>query len=382
MPIPLNATTERDERLEALRLFAALLVVLCHVAAMYASQYLALDVDASTLHTTQTPVSGLLIALYYQFHGAYLFFAISGYVITRAWFDRQTFPRQLEFLSRRARRLLPAACCAILASALFDFYALQWKPLDVAQLAQNLTYLNWLIPDARPPVLIVTWTLAVEWLFYLVIIPLAARLVFKPPWWTLFLALVVALALRQVSANAYAYPLYFALGVILSQRASARATLNAAPTQTATLAIARLIGGLVLITAASLTYAHLSPVQWRPVQMAWRPFDTFVLLHLAGTGLLLQWASASGPRIPRTPGIAPISRLTYSIYLWHLPAALLSFALLARLSTVQNMPDLWRLPLAITTCLLATLAFAQVSFSLLEQPYFRWRRRQAMQPDP
>jgi peptidoglycan/LPS O-acetylase OafA/YrhL len=156
----------RTRRFEWLRLVSAMLVVLCHFAALYAAVFHSFDVDSATFSAAPSTITTALTALYFQFHGAYVFFAISGFVITRPWFATARTPAAIAFLGRRAFRLLPAATVAIIAVAYFDFYHLDFRQVDFATLLQNLLYVNWLPPYTVPPVLIVTWTLAVEWLFY------------------------------------------------------------------------------------------------------------------------------------------------------------------------------------------------------------------------
>ena len=54
-------------------------------------------------------------ALYFRF-GAYIFFAISGYVIAKPWARNIPVPSHHEFFQRRAFRLLPAATLAIVCN--------------------------------------------------------------------------------------------------------------------------------------------------------------------------------------------------------------------------------------------------------------------------
>ena len=86
-----------------------MLVVVCHFAALYAAVFHAFDVDSATFNSAPSAVTTALTALYFQFHGAYVFFAISGFVITRPWFASAQTPAATSFLGRRAFRLLPAA---------------------------------------------------------------------------------------------------------------------------------------------------------------------------------------------------------------------------------------------------------------------------------
>ena len=96
---------------EWLRLVSALLVVVCHFAALYAAVFHAFDVDSATFNSAPSAVTTALTALYFQFHGAYVFFAISGFVITRPWFASAQTPAATSFPGRRAFRLVASSDC-------------------------------------------------------------------------------------------------------------------------------------------------------------------------------------------------------------------------------------------------------------------------------
>lgn len=367
----------RESSFEWLRLGSALLVVLCHFAALYASYFHAFDVDNATLRTAPSAITTTLTALYFQFHGAYVFFAISGFVITRPWFINAQAPAKLPFLGRRAFRLLPAATAAILVAALFDFFHLEIRSIDVATLLLNLFYLNWLPPYVAPPILIVTWTLAVEWLFYLTA-PFIANILLsqrRRVIVALLLAMLLGVTLRTWTANAYAYPLYFAAGIAIAIKRSASGNLPSNARSGWLLA-----AGVLTILVASLLYAWQAPIHWRPVQWAWRPFDTFVVIHLTGTIALLWWAS--GPASSQghaSKVLSALPALTYSIYLWHLPACLLVFAAMRNVALpVAQLPEMARLPVLLAAATLLTLALATFSYLTTERPYFRWKQRQSL----
>lgn len=362
----------REMRLDALRIVAALQVFVCHFAAIYAAVFLALDVDHNGLTATRDLLRNGLILAYFQFHGAYLFFAISGYVITRPWFVKRRLPSYSDYLARRAMRLLPAATTAVLVAAHYDFVQWQWRTPSLVEVLLNLTYLNWLAPAAHPPVLIVTWTLAVEWAFYFTAPALAALLIpYRASRYRVVLCVVIAITfaavLRSSTANAYAYPLYFAIGMAfagLPQGGVAGRSFSSVAA-----------GGAALVAVASLTYAATSTVADRPVQWGLRPFDTFLLLHLAATVALLFWATrAAVVPSPTTRGLATFSPLTYSIYLWHFPVLSACTVAVATLPEVRSMGDAVRVPLVFAFSAAATLVVASLSYAIFERPYFAWRR--------
>lgn len=381
VPPPGTPVNGRTSRFEWLRLVSALLVVVCHFAALYAAVFHAFDVDSATFNSAPSAVTTALTALYFQFHGAYVFFAISGFVITRPWFASAQTPAATSFLGRRAFRLLPAATVAIIAVAHFDFYQLNFRQVDLATLLQNLLYLNWLPPYAAPPILIVTWTLAVEWLFYLAAPFVASVLVRlqRPILAVVVLATLLSIALRTISPNAYAYPLYFAAGIAIAIWRSVRQGGTGIDRS-----LLLLVGGGLAILAASLVYASQAPISWRPVQWAWRPFDTFVVMHLVGTVALLLWASnPASTDAGERKILTKLPTLTYSIYLWHLPACMLVFAAVATIAApAAKMPELARMPILLAVAVLLTLALSVLSYLIAERPYFRWKQRQSLPITP
>ena len=130
------------------------------------------------------------------FLGVDVFFVISGFIITRAPLTEWDARRRIDitaFWMRRARRLLPAALCVLIASSLV--YCALFPRDDVAQLREDtlaaLVYAtNWYqisggqsyFASLAPPSLFQhLWSLAVEEQFYLVWPPLLTWALFMVP---------------------------------------------------------------------------------------------------------------------------------------------------------------------------------------------------------
>ena len=115
--------------------------------------------------------------------GVDVFFVISGFLITGLLVRRSEAANRVDFKDfyiRRARRLLPAACTVIVATALAGLVTLprtQWAELGRDALASAfyvenyLLYmrnLDYLATDAAPSPLQHYWSLSVEEQFYII----------------------------------------------------------------------------------------------------------------------------------------------------------------------------------------------------------------------
>jgi peptidoglycan/LPS O-acetylase OafA/YrhL len=94
--VRLSEAASRANNFDALRLFAALLVLVSHAFALAGS--------------TEPSVGGFSLGGV----GLYIFFAISGYLVTQSW-TRE--PRLAPFFTKRALRILPALLAVSLLTA-------------------------------------------------------------------------------------------------------------------------------------------------------------------------------------------------------------------------------------------------------------------------
>jgi peptidoglycan/LPS O-acetylase OafA/YrhL len=338
-------------------------------------------------------VAVLLVLAYHArlpgFRGGYVgvdvFFVISGFLITGL------ILRELErtgtvslpaFYARRARRLLPAAACALVVTVLLS--ALVLPPLTVRDVAGDgiaaalysanirfaLQSTDYLKADLAPSPLLHYWSLGVEEQFYL--------------FWPALLLLVgrgrskltrsIAIAV-VVSGTAS-----LALAIVLTG-ASAPWAFYSLPSRAWELALGAIVvvGSPALVPGARLALVAgclglavvcLSAVVFDPRT----PFPgTAALMPTIGTALVLvaglRRPQSGAARLLAVPPLRFLGRISYSLYLWHWPALLLPAAALGR-----GLPLRMRFALA-----LLLIPVAAVSQRWIEEP-IRQGRLTALRP--
>ena len=294
------------------------------------------------------------------YRGVDMFFAISGFVITKSLIARDVTARGrflLEFYARRIKRLLPALLVCVAATSIL---ALLFTTNAEMQLSagvravfglSNLRFYQWqtdyFSQATRSILFIHTWSLGVEEQFYFFFSLLWVAL---DPRSRLFLPLImllsaVSLALYLVwapsAAAFYLLPMRFweiGAGCILAVIPPARPA-SSGPGWAA----------IVLIGVALLFEL---------------PFGGELLAVLA-TAALIRWPF-SGGAVDRALGSAPMQTIglgSYSLYLWHWPViALANWTIGVRW---QSLPLL----------LAATAGLAWASYRFIELPLRRahWR---------
>jgi acetyltransferase len=154
-------SAHRSTNLDALRAVAALSVLVAH------AYLLSGPTGADELKRSLVLSSGV-----------WLFFALSGYLISGPFIDAlvtgRSLPQLHDYARRRFARIFPAylvALAAVIAFGLARGTSIRWWQLPVhGALVHNL------VPNEQQAIYRVSWTLTVELLFYL-FVPLAALLI-------------------------------------------------------------------------------------------------------------------------------------------------------------------------------------------------------------
>lgn len=299
------------------------------------------------------------------FVGVDVFFVISGYLMTGiicSGLQRDNFS-VWNFYLARARRILPAlivVVMAVLAVGWFIMMPKEYQGLgrharESLLFSSNLRYLKesgYFDSDAHGKWLLHTWSLSVEWQFYL-LLPLLLLIV-----WKLFprrSALVAAHVALLVAS--------FAACVVLTDRAPSKAfyvlqsrawemlagglvfLLGGACKPSSLGRRALEAGGFVLIVTAIL---GLDAGSYWPGWWALLPTMGAVLVLLAQRESSL-W---TGSRLAQWLGTR-----SYSIYLWHWP-------LVAALAYCEQLDN----PFWLALGLVASLLLGQVSYAVVEVP--------------
>ena len=385
-------TIGRIDAIEAWRAVAVTWVVLFH--------YLLVR-DAATADPWVAAASASWLAnaaIRNGYLGVDLFFLITGFLLVLPWVRNAAqgvpSPSTADFHRRRVRRIVPAyyvhlaflfgICAPVL---LGTAWLREERSLVAINLAAHLSFMHYMTPVTSASLNLngALWTLALEAQFYLLLPLLAPAFVRRPiacaaamfaiaaAWrWAAAhdLALLVrwemALGARWNLAEAVirhllatqlpAYLGHFAAGMLLGM---AWWRTHAASSGTAH-TVVRIITAALAIVLLGWAYAGGGGAVMGPMGSWLATLAAFVSLMAAST------LGAGEGRLPRA--MAPllfVGRVSYSIYLYHLPLLLLW----NRFRILDGSP--WSLPAWLAVVLLAGWA----SYSWVERPFLRPRAR-------
>ena len=272
--------------------------------------------------------------------GVTMFFVLSGFLITSLLLieRRDTGSVSLRaFYRRRILRLAPALVAMVLvllgASALFGGfdYMLPRAALAVTYTSNFISDGIWLGPFWH------TWSLATEEQFYIVwpALMLAALAV---RWWWIAVALVAAAGVWFQPAPTLSLLAGCALAFAFMRRPIAPGS-RAAAAALGVLAVATMIGSL-------------------------DPLWTVLLATLPAVVLIAYAATARGrPRLLRTPPLIGAGKISYGLYLWHLPV----------IWTMRPLVTDWQLPMAVLVAATISLLLTLISYRYVERPFLRMK---------
>jgi len=372
-----SSAAQRDSRefiagFSAVRAIAVALTYLMHFSWFYAATYLGMDLEGRSLVGAPSVETALTIASYYSLHGVYLFFMVSGFLIGRMWLDEPA-PSLKTYLWHRAQRIFPALWAALLLTFIVSHLrgvALPSTPWDIAQ---NAFLLNWFDPMHSPPWLLVSWSLQVEWLFYL-LIPVVTvilrgqskRVILVRLW---MVTALLMLLFKSLGDRYFAYPLFFALGVsavVMHRRLEGIAK---------RISLGWIVMALMLI---QIGYAMLEPIGAAKPSWQIGPYDLFVLLYTTVGGALFVRVAFAPSRIALSAIIVSLGKISYSFFLWHLLVLTGLFALATNPSLNAVLREVaWpvRWVGLLTLGFALSYAVAWCSYRAFEAPYFEAKKK-------
>ncbi len=263
------------------------------------------------------------------FAGVDIFFVISGYLMTDIIVSRlrkDSFS-VLKFYYDRAKRIVPGLlglCFGLLVIGYFILDPIHYNTLSYTSISAILFYSNILFnksqgyfsPEVNTKILLHTWSLSVEWQFYMIypILLLALnRLSLTRRHMTAFLCALVAVSLALcIYYSSHDQPVAFYL---LPQRAWEMAAggivaLNF-KTQAPKYSGVLLAAGFLLIAVSVFCFNK---------NMIWPSY--WAVAPVLGTCLVIAANQASAWPY-RNRAVQTVGKWSYSIYLWHWPIAVM-----------------------------------------------------------
>jgi len=296
------------------------------------------------------------------FSGVDIFFVISGYLMTGIVLrglqtERFSF---IGFLQKRGQRILPALIFLIFFLIIVCFFI--YLPNDFLLLAENSTASllfisnmmyafdgNYFAASANTNILLHTWSLSVEWQFY-VLLPIVLVVVNKvlKNDRTKYLVFFTIVAL-----------LSFALSLVLTERLPAY-SFYLLPTRSWEM----LAGGIAFLLSPCLkdsTRKYLAIggyvmlvacISLLNVGQSWP--GLFTLLPVLGTCMIIisNWNDF---KVLKLRGVQFLGKISYSLYLWHWP-----------LFVLLNYFGIKHTPVTITVLIVASVGFGYISYRFIE----------------
>ncbi|WP_162621804.1 acyltransferase family protein [Microbacterium suaedae] len=325
------------------------------------------------------------------FVGVDVFFVVSGFLITGLLLREVELTNRISFTRfyvRRAKRILPAAAVVLTATVVGAFVLLgrdQGKSVALDALYSALFLGNWRFAaqgvdyfqqGTAPSPLQHFWSLGVEEQFYLVwpwvlllVVVLAARFTKWSPRRVrlagaamIFLLTTASFAWAMVETTSNHDFAYFST-FSRAWELGIGALLAFVPRLDLSALMRRILAwiGLVGIVASLFIVSSASPL-W-PAPLALLPVLSTALVLLAGVGAR---DGEGAPWILRNRIATYVGDISYSLYLWHFPIAILLVALIPAGSVAY-----------IALALLLTFVASMASYHFVENPARRavWFRR-------
>jgi peptidoglycan/LPS O-acetylase OafA/YrhL len=305
--------------------------------------------------------------------GVAMFFVVSAFTLSISWFSRKDHAHPVRnFYLRRIFRIVPLFYILLTVMLLLDWHILHKLP-PLKEIMLNVCLVFNLVPGRSTGIVLASWTIGVEMLFYLMF-PLVIKVGSTPRRLVAcFMGSLVLAALfyqgvqhSHLSATDKVEFFVTSLALQLPVFMLGMITYHIFVSQMFKQLRTKWLGGLLIATALiyylALTY---SGVDLGSVALGWSaPAWTLLVL-----GLVINPVSPIVNAVTRFYG-----RISYSVYLNHPIVVLLLRPGYARIYRHVPGPGL-----ALLTCFVATFSvltpWAYVSYRLIEQPGIRFGSR-------
>ncbi|MEL6857332.1 MAG: acyltransferase [Pseudomonadota bacterium] len=366
--------------IDGLRFFAIMIVMVGHLLERIKKFWM-----TPNAHLDSAPINSVIDFFASPNQGVLLFFAISGFIISKQMQDVPKGRFDAAFIGkyyvRRITRIFPPYYAVLIGTFIIvaiggieigGLNGTYVKAVPYSEsLFASLAYAHGIINDSMPRLFPLGWSLEIEVQFYL-LAPFIFLLLFRgedraAPW-RFALLLAATFVITFVSINKLipinkftiaSYIVYFALGIALSRYEN---VVQRAFAKIGSLA-SGMLGLATVITLFWIGDAHFDPLIYTLYYWALSLGCVFVLF-----GLAFQPATLFG-KFCRIPVVTYIGLACYSLYLVHMQVfhiATLAFSKIVPISYLS-------LGLGFCGIMIIGLIAGGLFFALVEKPFASWR---------